>query len=276
MTGVADKPLLGSIIKPKIGLSSTDQVGIAMEIFRAGINLVKDDENLTSQTFDSFYDRVTLASDLMKKSGFLDPGQQKIYAFNITTSYEEMQKRADFVIEKGGNCLMVDILTAGFSALCGIRNKNYGKMIHAHRAMHAAFTRSKQYGISMLVIAKLGRLAGVDSIHTGTVLGKMEGQKSEVQEINTFLRSEWYGLKSVLPVASGGLFPGLVPGLLDLLGNDMLYNFGGGIHGHPKGSFSGAKAVMQAAEAGLSKILLTEYAATHEELDLALQKWGTE
>lgn len=274
MTGVFEKPLLGSIIKPKLGLSFREHIEATLAVFEGGLDLVKDDENLTSQTFNTFYNRVDEGVERMKEKGFLCGDKEKIYAYNITSSFDEMLKRAEYVVEKGGNCLMIDILTCGFSAVSGIRNKNFGKMIHAHRAMHAAFTRSKQYGITMLVISKLARLAGVDSLHTGTIVGKMEGGKDEVLAINNFLRSEWYGLKTVLPVASGGLHPGLISDLYRLLGNDILCNFGGGIHGHPDGSFAGAKAVVEAFEAARQNITLEEYAKTHPELLKALTKWS--
>ncbi len=273
LTGIHDQPILGSIIKPKLGLTSAEHAEAAMEVWDQGIHLVKDDENLTSMSFDNFYTRVEEVTRRMHGKKYLEIGMAKIHAFNITASYEEMMKRANYVRDKGANCLMVDVLTAGFSGVCGIRNRNYGLMIHGHRAMHAAFTRSKQYGISMLVIAKLSRLAGVDSLHTGTVVGKMEGGKAEVVAINDFLRSEWYGLKTVLPTASGGLHPGHVPDLVHILGNDMLLNFGGGIHGHPDGTPAGAKAVVQALEATLAGKPLTEASTTHPELQRALEKW---
>lgn len=273
ITGIYDRPLIGSIIKPKLGLSTHDHIEAAMEVYAGGVDLVKDDENLTSQVFNSFYDRVCEGTTKMKEKGYLQKGNEKIYAYNITASYGEMEKRAEFIKEKDGNCLMMDILTVGFSGVCGIRSRNFGKIIHAHRAMHAAFTRSKQYGISMLVLAKLARLSGVDSLHTGTIVGKMEGGKEEILTINDFLRSDWYGLKTVLPVASGGLHPGHVPKLVDLLGRDMLFNFGGGIHGHPHGSKAGAMAVKEAFEAVEKKIPLFEYAKTHSELAQALLKW---
>lgn len=273
LTGVKDGPLLGSIIKPKLGLTSVRHAEACMEVWDEGVHLVKDDENLTSMTFDNFYTRVDEVTLRMKKKGYLRIGQAKIHAFNITASYEEMMKRANYVRDSGANCLMIDVLTAGFSATQGIRNRNYGLMIHGHRAMHAAFTRSRQYGISMLVIAKLARLAGVDSFHTGTVVGKMEGGKEEVVAINNFLRSEWYGLKTVLPTASGGLHPGHIPDLYKILGKDMLLNFGGGIHGHPDGSSAGARAVVQALEATLKRQTLKEASHTHPELQRALEKW---
>ena len=271
LTGVFGKPLLGSIIKPKLGLASDEHAEAALAVWDNGINLVKDDENLTSMRFNDFYRRVEEVLSRMRKKNYLTHGQAKIHAFNITASYEEMQRRAYFVKESGGNCIMVDVLTAGFSGLSGIRNRNTGMMIHGHRAMHAAFTRSEQYGISMLVIAKLARLAGVDSFHTGTVVGKMDGGKEEVVAINTFLRSDWYGLKTVLPTASGGLHPGHIPDLVRILGNDMLLNFGGGIHGHPDGTPAGARAVVEALNATINGVPLDK--ATAPELVRALEKW---
>lgn len=275
MTGITERPVLGSIIKPKLGLSAENHTNAAMDVFNNGIDLVKDDENLTSQTFNPFTTRVDLMTAKMEAKGYIGKGPEKVYCYNISASYEEMVKRAEYVVSHGGNCLMIDILTAGFAAVSGIRSRNYGKMIHAHRAMHAAFTRSKQYGISMLVIAKLARLAGVDSLHTGTVVGKMEGGKSEVIPINEFLRSDWYGLKPVLPVASGGLYPGVIPDLYDILGKDMMFNFGGGIHGHPDGSEIGAQAVSAALQAALKGITLEEFAKNNPPLAKALELWGS-
>lgn len=272
LTGVHTQPLLGSIIKPKLGLSSAEHAEAAMAVWDAGINLVKDDENLTSMPYNNFYTRVDEVTQRMKAKDYLTLGKAKIHAFNITASYEEMLKRANYVRDSGANCLMMDVLTAGFSGVQGIRNRNHGLMIHGHRAMHAALTRSRDYGMSMLVIAKLSRLAGVDSLHTGTVVGKMDGGEKEVVEINNFLRSEWYGLKTVLPTASGGLHPGHVPDLYRILGKDMLLNFGGGIHGHPDGSSAGAKAAVQALTATMAGTKLTE-AANSPELQKALEKW---
>lgn len=273
LCGVAERPILGSIIKPKLGLTATKHADAAFAVLAAGLNFVKDDENLTSQSFNNFYARVDEVLNRLKAKNYLEIGKAKIYAFNISSPYEEMMKRANYVRDQGGNCLMLDLLTVGFSGVCGIRNRNYGLMLHGHRAMHAAFTRSKEYGISMLVIAKLARLAGLDALHTGTVVGKMEGGKDEVLAINNFLKSEWFGLKPVLTVASGGLKPSDIPDLYRILGSDMLYNFGGGVHGHPDGSKAGAISVIQALEATVHNIPLSDYAKTHPELSKALEKW---
>ncbi len=275
ITGVYNTPLIGSIIKPKLGLDYKDHVKVAMEVFRGGGHLVKDDENLTSQTFNSFFDRVKLLTDEMKKFNYLlNAEAEKIYAFNVTSEAETMKERASFVKVCGGNCCMVDVLTAGFSGLQYLRKQNLGLIIHGHRAMHAAFTRDVKEGVSMLVLAKLARLAGVDELHTGTVVGKMEGGEKEVVGINNFLTGEWFGLKPVMPVASGGLHPALIPDLIKYLGKNVIFNFGGGIHGHPKGTYHGVRAVKEAVEAVMRDEDWEKYVSTHTDLKLAIETWG--
>jgi ribulose-bisphosphate carboxylase large chain len=200
-----------------------------------------------------------------------------------------MKKRADFVLENGGEYVMVDIVTIGFSALQEIRDylDNKDLVIHAHRAMHAAFTRNRKHGITMLALAKLMRLLGMDQLHTGTIIGKMEGEKGEVLEINdvitkqkvkgnnsTLLDQDWVNLKPVLPVASGGLSPLHIPELFGILGKDMVYQFGGGCHGHPMGTKSGAKAIRQAVDSVLEGYELEDYSKKHLELAKAIEKWG--
>ncbi len=272
---VFDRPLIGAIVKPKLGLSAEEHAQCAYECFIGGVDLVKDDENLTNQTFNQFKKRVKLTLKLAKKAE-KETGEKKICAFNITSQTSEMIKRAKFVKENSGNCIMVDVVTVGFSALEELRKQNFGLIIHAHRAMHSAFTRNPKHGISMLVLAKLLRLAGVDQLHTGTVVGKMEGNKDDILSINNLLRDDWYwsDLKPVLPIASGGLHPGLVPQLIKILGKDLIINFGGGIHGHPEGTLAGAKAARQAIEATMRGIPLEIYAQTHAELKAALKHWA--
>ena len=157
---------------------------------------------------------------------------------------------------------MIDIITTGFSALQTLRQEDLDLIIHAHRAMHAALTRSDSHGISMLAIAKLGRLAGVDQLHIGAIVGKMHGSGKEVVAIEKniteqiikendtedILFQDWQNLKPVLPVASGGLHPGLVPDLVKYMGTDIVMQFGGGCHGHPGGTVAGAKAIRQAVQ----------------------------
>jgi len=271
-TGVTDRPLVGSIVKPKVGLTSDQQAQVAAEVFRNGVDIIKDDENLTSLSFNKFKERVWKVLK-KKKEIEKETGQKKIYVFNVTGSVDTIVKRAKFIEEQGGRCVMIDIITSGWAAVQHLRNQNLNLIIHAHRAGHAAFTRSKKHGLSMLVVAKLARLAGVDQLHTGTVVGKMEGSREEVTTINKFLNKKWAGLKKVVPVSSGGLHPGLVPELVNLLGNHIIINFGGGIHGHPDGSGAGARAARQAIEATQEGLSLKEKAVDAPALKKALDYW---
>lgn len=284
ITGVYNRPLIGCIIKPKMGLSWKEHRDVAMEVFEAGVDLVKDDENLTNQEFNPFFQRVLEICRVMKERQWFGKGigssndkkknKEKIYAFNVTAETLEMIERAKFVKENNGNCVMVDIITTGFAAVQSLRRQNLGLIIHGHRAMHGAVTKNKKHGISMLVIAKLSRLAGVDQLHTGTIVGKMEGEREEVLEINRFLLSEWFGLKKTLPIASGGLHPLLIPDLINILGDNVILNFGGGIHGHPLGVKAGVLAVRQALGAAKNGISLQKHAEDYNELKVAIEYWG--
>ncbi len=127
----------------------------------------------------------------------------------------------------------------------------------------------------MVVIAKLVRLAGGTNLHTGTYLGKMARETHENDLARDALRNEWFGLKRVFPVASGGVYPANVYANLDGYGIDCIIQAGGGVHGHPNGTTAGAKAMIQAVEAWMSGIPLKEYAKDHKELETALKFWGS-
>ncbi len=274
--GVYDRPLLGTIIKPKLGLDSKGHAKVAFESWYGGVDIVKDDENLTSQSFNDFYRRINLTLQLKRKAEE-ETGEKKLYLPNITSTPDEMYRRAQFVREQGGKAVMIDILTAGLGAVEYIRQLGLQVIIHGHRAMHAAFTRLPDYGISMLVIAKLARLAGVDELHIGTVVGKMDGGAKEVINMHNFMKSPWYGLKTTMHVASGGLHPGLVEALVNVMQDtEMIINMGGGIHGHPNGTYYGAKAGRQALELVASGKSLKEALDSdkYPELKVALKKWG--
>ena len=239
-----------------------------------------------------------------------ETGEKKVWFANITSDVREMEKRLKLVADYGNPYIMVDVVVTGWSALTYIRDlaEEYGLAIHAHRAMHAALTKNKKHGITMLALAKLIRLIGMDQLHIGTAVGKMEGSKIEIREIEDeiednffrqvltrgrsgkskssgaktrnnsrrlhFLEQDWYGFKPVFAVASGGLHPGLVPKLVDFLGKDIIIQAGGGIHGHPMGTRAGAKAMRQAIDSVMQGIPIREYAKKHKELKAAIQLWG--
>ncbi|WP_455278413.1 type III ribulose-bisphosphate carboxylase [[Eubacterium] cellulosolvens] len=270
---INDRPLVGTIIKPKLGLQAVDHSKVAYESWIGGCEIVKDDENLCSQDFNPFEHRVIKTLEARDKAEE-ETGEKKIYMANITAETHEMLKRAEFVLEQGGEYIMIDILTCGFAALQTLREQDLRLVIHAHRAGHAAFTKNPKHGISMQVIAKISRIIGVDQLHVGTIFGKMFETREEVSENCKALREEMNCLKPVLPVASGGLHPGLVPALIDFFGKDFVIQAGGGIHGHQEGTIAGARALRQAVDATLKNVPLIEYANNHRELKIALQMWG--
>lgn len=270
---INDRPLIGTIIKPKLGLQVGDHSKVAYESWIGGCEIVKDDENLCSQDFNPFEHRVIKTLEARDKAEE-ETGEKKIYMANITAETHEMLKRAEFVLEQGGEYVMIDILTCGFAALQTLRERDLRLVIHAHRAGHAAFTKTPKHGISMQVIAKISRIIGVDQLHVGTIFGKMFETREEVSENCKALREEMNCLKPVLPVASGGVHPGLVPALIDFFGKDFVIQAGGGIHGHQEGTIEGARALRQAVDATLKNIPLIEYANNHRELKIALQMWG--
>ncbi len=269
---VANRPFVGTIIKPKLGLKTIDHAKVAYKAWIGGCDIVKDDENLSSQKFNPFEDRVTKTLDMRDKAQS-ETGERKVYMANVTAETDIMLKRAEFVIAHGGEYVMVDILTCGFSALQTLRDQNFNLVLHAHRAGHAAFTKKPEHGISMRPIAKVSRAIGFDQIHVGTVVGKMSETKQEVLDNIDALKMPMSGLEQVMPVASGGLHPRLIPSLIRTFGNDVVIQAGGGIHGHPLGTISGAKAMRQAVESTLQGRALEQHSEDHKELKLALETW---
>jgi ribulose-bisphosphate carboxylase large chain len=281
---VKNRPFLGTIVKPKLGLKPEDHAKSAYDSWIGGCDFVKDDENLASQDFNKFESRLAKTLEMRDKAEE-ETGEKKAYLVNVTAETNEMIERAELVRKQGGKFIMVDVITAGFSALQTLRQANLKLCIHGHRAMHAAFTRNKKHGIRMIVLADFLRLIGVDSLHIGTGIGKLEGDIHEIHELEeemenvrvreTQLRLEqdWYGKKPVLAVCSGGLHPKHVPFLIRNLGRDMIIQMGGGIHGHPDGTRIGAIAARQAIDAALQHVSLEDYADNYPELREALKFW---
>jgi ribulose-bisphosphate carboxylase large chain len=271
----ADRPVTATVPKPKVGLTADQHAEVGYEAWMGGIDLLKDDENLTSQSFNGFDDRVKQSFE-MRDRAEVETGERKSYLVNITAETEEMLRRAELVERQGGEFVMMDVVTTGWASVQTVREhcEDLGLAIHAHRAMHAAFDRLPTHGVSMRVLAQVARLCGVDHIHTGTAgLGKLANE--DTVGINEWLYSDLYGLNDVLPVASGGLHPGIVDQLLDAVGTNVAVQAGGGVHGHPDGTAAGAKALRQSIDAYVSGESLSSYAENHEELAAALEFWGT-
>jgi len=270
--GVFDRPLVGTIIKPKVGLSPKETAEVAGQAVRGGLDLIKDDETLTDQSFCPMDERVeAVMAELSKVEE--ETGKKAFYAVNVTSGAEEILGRAEEVIDRGANMVMVDVLTSGFSAL-EVLSRGVEVPVHVHRTMHGAFTRDRSHGISMIPISRLVRMAGGTNLHTGSYLGKMAGDREENDRCRDALRDEWYGLSPVFPVASGGVHPGNVRPNLEGYGTDCIVQAGGGVHGHPWGTTGGAKAMVQAVEAWIAGVSEEEYARSHKELEAALKLWS--
>jgi ribulose-bisphosphate carboxylase large chain len=258
------RPLLGATTKPKLGLSAKNYGRVVYEALRGGLDFTKDDENINSQPFMRWRDRYLFAIEAVMRASAAT-GEVKGHYMNVTAaSMEEIYERAEFARDIGSVIVMVD-LTVGYTALTSLSRwcRANGVILHLHRAGHSTFTRQKSHGVSFRVLAKWCRLIGVDHIHAGTVVGKLEGDPGNVRGYYDVCRErhnhadpakglyfdqDWASLPGTMPVASGGIHAGQMYQLLDHLGEDVVLQFGGGTIGHPMGIAAGATANRVAVE----------------------------
>jgi ribulose-bisphosphate carboxylase large chain len=295
------RPLLGATVKPKLGLSAKNYGRVVYEALRGGLDFTKDDENINSQPFMRWRDRYLYAIEGVNRASACS-GEVKGHYMNVTAAtMEEMYERAEFAKELGSVIIMMD-LTVGYTAMQSMSKwaRRNGVILHLHRAGHGTYTRQKNHGVSFRVIAKWCRLLGVDHVHAGTVVGKLEGDPSMIRgyydtlrldhvpenpEHGIFFDQDWASLPAVMPVASGGIHAGQMHQLLEYLGEDVVLQFGGGTIGHPMGIAAGAtanrvavEAMIQARNEGRDYFMegpdILEHAAKGcPELDAALQVW---
>jgi ribulose-bisphosphate carboxylase large chain len=259
------RPLLGATVKPKLGLSGKNYGRVVYEALKGGLDFTKDDENINSQPFMHWRDRFLNCMEAVNRAQAAS-GEVKGHYLNVTAAtMEDMYERAEFAKELGSVIVMVD-LVIGWTAIQSMAkwSRRNDMILHMHRAGHSTYTRQKTHGVSFRVIAKWLRLAGVDHLHAGTAVGKLEGDPMTVQGFYNILREEsnavdlrrgvffeqdWAGLRKVMPVASGGIHAGQMHQLLELFGDDVVLQFGGGTIGHPMGIAAGATANRVALEA---------------------------
>jgi ribulose-bisphosphate carboxylase large chain len=259
------RPLLGATVKPKLGLSGRNYGRVVYEALKGGLDFTKDDENINSQSFMHWRDRFLYCMEAVNKAQAAS-GEVKGTYLNITAgTMEEMYERAEFAKALGSVVVMID-LVIGYTAIQSMSKwcRRNDMILHLHRAGHGTYTRQKSHGMSFRVISKWMRLAGVDHIHAGTVVGKLEGDPKTTAgfydilredkvpvnlEHGVFFEQEWASMRKVMPVASGGIHLGQMHELLHLLKDDVVLQFGGGTIGHPLGIAAGATANRVALEA---------------------------
>jgi ribulose-bisphosphate carboxylase large chain len=296
------RPLLGATLKPKLGLSPRNYGRACFELLRGGLDFTKDDENITSQPFMRWGDRYQFVMEAVHKAE-QETGERKGHYLNVTASdCEQMLERAEYAKQLGSPIIMHDYLVGGFSAHTTLSRwcRRNNMILHVHRALHAVVDRQKDHGIHFRVLAKWLRLAGGDHLHTGTVVGKLEGERETTLGVVDLLRDDyvpanrsrgiyfdqdWASLPAVLPAASGGIHVWHMPALVEIFGDDSVLQFGGGSAGHPQGSRAGATANRVALEACVQARnegrdlaaegpeILKHAAAQSAELAAALDTW---
>jgi len=296
------RPILGATMKPKLGLSAKNYGRVVYECLRGGLDFTKDDENINSQPFMRWRDRFRFVMEAVRKAE-AETGERKGHYLNVTAAtMEDTYERAEFAKELGSPIIMIDFLTAGFTAHTSLSKwcRANGVLLHCHRAMHAVIDRQKAHGIHWRVLAKWCRMIGGDHVHNGTVVGKLEGDRTMTIAINDLLREnfiprdpargiyfdqEWASLAGMFPVASGGIHVWHIPDLVAIFGDDSVLQFGGGTLGHPWGNAPGAtanrvalEAVVQARNEGRNIVaegadILLKAASHSPELRTAMDLW---
>jgi len=314
---VYDRPILGTIVKPKIGLTASEYAEVCYDFWTGGGDFVKNDEPQADQDFCEYERMVKYVKEAIDKA-VKKTKKKKVHSFNVSSpDFDTMIKRCEFIrsqgFEKGSYAFLIDGITAGWMAVQTLRRHYPDVFIHFHRAGHGGFTRPENpFGFSVLVLSKFARLAGASGIHTGTAgIGKMSGSpKEDITAADNILRqlakghffeqawtklSEkdsdiiklikedhahhavleedgWRGIKKCSPIISGGLNPTLLKPFIDTMKSvDFITTMGAGCHAHPRSTYYGAKALVQACEAYKKNIPIKKYAEKKTELREAIE-----
>lgn len=276
LTGVSHGPVIGTIIKPSVGLSPAETAELVRTLAQAGLDFIKDDELMANPPHSPLPERVKavmrVINDHAEKTG-----KKVMYAVNITDEIDAMLRHHDTVLEGGGTCVMVSINHAGMPAVAHLRRHSQ-LPIHGHRNGWGMLTRSPYLGIEFKAYQKLWRLAGVDHLHCNGLRNKFwEPDDSVVASARACLTPLYEDkAMTVMPVIASAQWAGQAPDTLARVGSaDLMYVCGGGIVAHPAGVAAGVASVRQGWEAALSGQTLAQYAETHTELRQAIEKFGS-
>ena len=250
-TGVQDKPVLGSIIKPKTGITPQVLLEMVKQLVEGGVNFIKEDEILSNPSFCKIEDRVPLIMDYLKD-------KQVIYSVSIHADYPYILDRVKQVHELGGNSVHVNFW-CGLGVYKAIRDLDLPIFLHFQKSGDKIFTnRNHDFYIDWIVVCKLAALMGVDFIHAGMIGGYYKWEEEETVDAVKVLNS-----LGTMPALSCGFHPGLTDWVTSKVGNDYMANVGGAIHGHPHGTVAGATAMRQSIDGNYGN-----------EYDAAVNKWG--
>lgn len=277
LTGIHGRPLIGTILKPSVGMTPEQTAASALALAEAGIDFIKDDELQADGPHCPFDQRVPAVLRALGK--FAEKtGKCVMYAANITGEIDQMLQRHDLVVRNGGTCVMVSMNSIGLPAMTALRRHSQ-VAIHGHRNGWGMFSRSHATGMSFIAYQKLWRLAGIDHVHVNGLRNKFCESDSSViasaRECLTPMFDAPHKGCIILPVFSSGQSARQAPDTYKALGSlDLLYACGGGILGHPGGPAAGVRSLQQAWEAAAAGRTLADYAQDHAELQAALATFG--
>jgi ribulose-bisphosphate carboxylase large chain len=274
LTGVARGPLVGSIIKPNVGLSAAETGELVGRLCAAGLDFIKDDEISADPVHAPLAQRIPAVMAAIRRHQDRT-GKHVMMAFNITDETDAMRRHADLVAREGGSCVMASLNWCGFSAIETLRNAT-DLVLHGHRNGYGAFSRHPMLGISFQAYQVLWRLAGVDHMHVHGLQGKFAQEDAEViasaRDCVTPLASSD---DRVVPAFSSGQWAGTAQPTWDAIGHDdLLFMAGGGIMAHPGGPAAGVASIRQAWDAVARGEALPAAATRHPELQQALDFFG--
>lgn len=274
LTGVMDRPIIGSIIKPCIGLKPEEAAERVDGLIKAGIDFIKDDELLGDHPQSPFEKRVEKVMNRINHHAD-KTGKKVMFAFNISGDMDDMLRRHDIVVQHGGTCVMVNILSVGLTGLARLRKQSQ-VAIHGHRCGFGALNRCDFLGFEFSAYHKIWRLIGVDHVHTNGLNNKFyESNEAIARSVRACLTPMEDG-RRVLPVLGSGAWAGIAPLTFRTIHSyDILFLCGGGILGHPGGLTAGVKSVQQGWEAAVQGIDIGTYANKHKELKQAIEFFGS-
>ena len=273
MTGVYERPIIGTIIKPSVGLSPKETADRVKTLIEAGLDFIKDDELMGDSPHSPFEKRVELVMQVINEHADRT-GVKPMFAFNLSGDVDDMLRRHDYLLENGGTCIMINLNWVGVSA--GTRIADHSQLpVHGHRNGWGIFDRSPILGMGFSAYQKIWRLAGIDHIHTNGIRNKFcESDESVISSIKACL-APLLGGYPIMPVLSSGQWAGQAKDTYDQIKSvDLMYLCGGGIVAHPWGIAAGVRSIQQAWEAAISGVALPEFAEKHPELKEALDFYG--